>query len=151
MKVVVTGGSGQLGTLVLERLVTDRKIKKIVALDLQPPIVPSTRIDWRIADMRDPGLERHLEGAEVLLHLAFIVTQRASVDTMRDTNVEGSRRLFEAAAQHGVKRIVYVSSVAAYGLGKDLPPQIVESTPRRRSTRPTYATNKFDVEEDPAA
>jgi UDP-glucose 4-epimerase len=147
MKVVVTGGSGQLGTLVLERLVTDRTIKKIVALDLQPPIVPSTRIDWRIADMRDPGLERHLEGAEVLLHLAFIVTQRASVDTMRDTNVEGSRRLFEAALQHGVRRIVYVSSVAAYGLGKDLPPRIVESTPRRRSATPTYAGNKYDVEE----
>src|SRR5262245_39618091 len=34
MKVVVTGGSGQLGSLVLERLVSQRKIKKVVSLDL---------------------------------------------------------------------------------------------------------------------
>ncbi len=101
MRIVVTGGSGQLGTLVLERLVTQRQIKKIVSLDLLPPTVPSSRIDWRIADMRDPGLERHLEGADALVHLAFIVSRRASVEKMRAVNVDGSKRLFEAAAQHG--------------------------------------------------
>jgi UDP-glucose 4-epimerase len=147
MKVVVTGGSGQLGTLVLERLVTHRKIKKIVSLDLVPPAVPSSRIDWRIADLRDPGLERHLEGADALLHLAFIVMQPASVDTMYAVNVEGSRRIFAAAAQHGVRRIVYSSSVAAYGTVKGHPSLIVESTPRRRTPTLTYADNKYEVEE----
>ncbi len=147
MKVVVTGGSGQLGTLVLERLVTHRKLKKIVSLDLVPPAVPSSRIDWRIADLRDPGLERHLEGADALLHLAFIVMQPASVDTMYAVNVEGSRRIFAAAAQHGVRRIVYSSSVAAYGTVKGHPPVIVESTPRRRSPALIYADNKYEVEE----
>ncbi|HEX4338187.1 MAG TPA: NAD-dependent epimerase/dehydratase family protein [Polyangiaceae bacterium] len=147
MKVVVTGGSGQLGTLVLERLVANRKIKKIVSLDLIAPAVPSSRIDWRIADLRDPGLERHLEGADALLHLAFIVMKQASVDTMYAVNVEGSRRIFAAAAQHGVRRIVYSSSVAAYGTVKGHPPLIVESTPRRRTPTLTYADNKYEVEE----
>lgn len=146
MKVVVTGGSGQLGSLVLERLVSQRKIKKVVSLDLVPPIVPSPRIDWRIADLRDPGLERHLEGADALVHLAFIVTSPASVDTMRAVNVDGSRRIFEAAAQHGVKRIVYSSSVAAYGIVPELPSPVVESGPRYRSKVFTYAANKYDVE-----
>jgi nucleoside-diphosphate-sugar epimerase/putative sterol carrier protein len=147
MKVVVTGGSGQLGSLVLERLVLQRKIKKVVSLDLVPPIVPSPRIDWRIADMRDPGLERHLEGADALVHLAFIVARPASVETMRAVNVEGSRRIFEAAAEHGVGRIVYASSVAAYGIVPELPVPIVESSPRYRSKSLTYAENKYDVEE----
>jgi UDP-glucose 4-epimerase len=146
MRVVVTGGSGQLGSLVLERLVAQRKIKKVVSLDLVPPTVPSPRIDWRIADLRDPGLERHLEGADALVHLAFIVTGQASVDTMRSVNVEGSRRIFEAAAQHGVARIVYSSSVAAYGIVPELPTPIVESSPRYRSKVLTYAENKYDVE-----
>jgi nucleoside-diphosphate-sugar epimerase/putative sterol carrier protein len=146
MKVVVTGGSGQLGSLVLERLVSQRKIKKVVSLDLVPPIVPSPRIDWRIADMRDPGLERHLEGADALVHLAFIVTSPASVDTMHAVNVDGSRRIFEAAAQHGVGRIVYASSVGAYGIVPEHPSPIVESTLRKRSTVLTYAANKYDVE-----
>lgn len=146
MKVVVTGGSGQLGSLVLERLVSQRKIKKVVSLDLVPPIVPSPRIDWRIADLRDPGLERHLEGADALVHLAFIVTGQASVETMHAVNVDGSRRIFEAAAQHGVGRVVYASSVAAYGISPDHAAPIVETTPRQRTPVLTYSANKYDVE-----
>jgi UDP-glucose 4-epimerase len=146
-KVVVTGGSGQLGTLVLERLVQSRHIRKIVSLDLVPPMLPSPRIDWRIADMRDPGLERHLEGADALVHLAFIVAKRASVDTMQAVNVDGSKRIFEAAARHGVKRIVYASSVAAYGIGDGHPVPLVESSLRRRTKVLTYAENKHEVEE----
>jgi nucleoside-diphosphate-sugar epimerase/putative sterol carrier protein len=145
-KVVVTGGSGQLGTLVLERLVATRGIKKIVSLDLVPPTLPSPRIDWRIADMRDPGLERHLEGADALIHLAFIVAKQASVETMNAVNVEGSKRIFEAAARHGVRRVVYASSVAAYGTEPDHVVPIVESTARRRSGVLTYANDKYDVE-----
>lgn len=146
MKVVVTGGSGQLGSLVLERLVSQRKIKKVVSLDLVPPIVPSPRIDWRIADLRDPGLERHLEGADALVHLAFIVSGPASVETMHAVNVDGSRRIFEAALQHGVSRIIYSSSVAAYGIVPELPSPVREDSPRYRSKVLTYAENKFDVE-----
>jgi nucleoside-diphosphate-sugar epimerase len=146
MKIVVTGGSGQLGTLVLERLVEARNVDAIVSLDLVPPMIPSARIDWRVADLRDPGLERHLEGADALVHLAFIVTKSASVETMRAVNVVGSRGIFEAAAQHRVRRIVYASSVAAYGVVKGHPPLIVESTPRRPTPTLTYADNKYEVE-----
>jgi len=147
MKVVVTGGSGQLGTLVLDRLVADRKIKRIVSLDLVPPAVPSARIDWRIADLRDPGLERHMEGADALVHLAFVVIPRATAETMYSVNVDGSRRIFAAAAQHRVSRIVYASSVAAYGM--DPPPfgVVDESTPRRRTPGLLHADNKYEVEE----
>lgn len=146
MKVVVTGGSGQLGTLVLERLATQRGIDGIVTLDLVPPLVPSPRIDWRICDLRDPGLERHLEGADAVVHLAFSVARRASARTMRDVNVEGSKRVFEGAARHGVKRVVYSSSVAAYGIVPGQPDPIVETTPRRRTHTLTYADNKYEVE-----
>lgn len=146
MKVVVTGGSGQLGTLVLERLVTEPKVREIVSLDLVPPAVPSSRIDWRIADMRDPGLERHLEGANALIHLAFFVARQASVETMYAVNVEGSKRIFDAALEHGVRRIVYSSSVAAYGVVAGHPRPVVETTPRKRTQTLTYADNKYEVE-----
>jgi UDP-glucose 4-epimerase len=147
MKVVVTGGSGQLGTAVLERLVALRSVKRIVSLDLVAPMVPSPRIDWRIADMRDPGLERHLEGADALIHLAFLVAKRASVATMRAVNVDGSQRIFEGAAQHGMRKIVYSSSVAAYGIVPGHPVPILETTPRQRSPVLTYADNKCEVED----
>lgn len=147
MKVVVTGGSGQLGSAVLERLVANRKIKKIVSLDLVPPRVPSPKLEYRIADMRDPGLERHLEGADALVHLAFIVVKDASRESMYAVNVEGSKRLFDAAAAHGLTRIVYSSSVGAYGVLQGHPEPIVETTPRRRTGYLAYADDKYDVEE----
>jgi nucleoside-diphosphate-sugar epimerase len=147
MKVVVTGGSGQVGSVVLERLAAQRKVKRIVSLDLVPPRVASPKVEYRIADIRDPGLERHLEGAQALVHLAFIVTAPASSEAMHTVNVEGSRRLFEAASLHGLQRVVYTSSVAAYGLFSDHPGPIAETAPRRRTGFLTYADNKYDVEE----
>lgn len=146
MKVVVTGGSGQLGTLVLRRLVASRKVKRIVSLDLQPPAVQSPKLDWKIADVRDPGLDRHLEGASALVHLAFIVTRRATAELMHAVNVEGSQRMFEYAAAQGVGRIVYSSSIAAYGVVPGQPVPIVEETPRQRSPL-RYADNKYEVEQ----
>jgi uncharacterized protein YbjT (DUF2867 family) len=41
MRIAVTGGSGQLGTLVLRRLADDRAVKEIVALDVRPPLFVS--------------------------------------------------------------------------------------------------------------
>lgn len=146
MKVVVTGGSGQLGTLVLERLAANRKVKQVVSLDQMPPRVPSPKIEYRIVDLRDPGLERHLEGAEALIHLAFIVTRRASAEEMRAVNVDGSRRIFEAAVAHDIRKVVYASSIAAYGVVGGQPVPIVESTPRQRTPALTYADNKYEVE-----
>ncbi len=146
MKVVVTGGSGQLGTLVLERLAQKRQVKRVLSLDLVAPAVASAKIEWRIADVRDPGFDRHLEGADVLVHLAFIVTRPASPEEMTAVNVEGSRNVFEAALVAGVKKFVYSSSLAAYGIVPGHPEPIVETTPRRSGSPVPYSRNKVEVE-----
>lgn len=147
MKVVVTGGSGQLGSLVLEHLARSRGIKRIVSLDLVPPRIASPKLDYRIADMRDPGLERHLEGADALVHLAFVVAGARSLEAMRSVNVDGTRRVLEAAEMHGIRRIVYASSIAAYGVVAGQPDPIIESTPRRRTGTLPYADHKYEVED----
>ncbi len=146
MKVVVTGGSGQLGSLVLARLIGNRKIKRILALDVAPPMVSSPKLEWKIADVRDPGLDRHFEGMDALVHLAFIVAGNASAETMHAVNVEGSQRMFEHAAHAGLRSIVHASSVSAYGMLPDLVEPLLESTPLRDSSLLTYASNKTDVE-----
>lgn len=146
MKVVVTGGSGQLGALVLTRLLANRKIKRIVSLDLVPPPVAGAKLDWKIADLTDPGLDRHLEGADALLHFAFVVAKRMPRERMRAVNVEGSRRMFEHAAARGVKTIVYSSSMSAYGDQPDRREPFSEDSPRTRWTALPYADDKFEVE-----
>ncbi len=147
MRVVVTGGSGQLGTCLLKRLVADRKVKRIVCIDLKPPCVPSPKIDWQLADVRDPGVERHLDGADVLIHLAFIVVSGAPEEVRRAVNIDGSKRLFKGAAAAGVQTILYASSVASYGLVPGHPKPIVETTPRRQGAQLPYSREKVEVED----
>src|SRR5262245_30148798 len=106
MRIVVTGGSGQLGTLVLRRLAGDRSVSSIVSIDLRPPLVASGRVRAVVADVRDPDLEKHFEGADALVHLAFQVTQHALGGAFESVNVGGSKNVFEAARRAGVRRIV---------------------------------------------
>ncbi len=146
MKVVVTGGSGQLGSRVLRRLAADRKIKGITSIDLRPPAVASPKIRAVTADIRDPDLARHMAEHDALVHLAFVVTEarpRAEVDAI---NVGGSADVFTAAAEAGVTRIVYSSSIAAYGVVPGHPEPITEDATRVHQPGFAYAATKFEVE-----
>ena len=72
--------------------------------------------------MRDPrALRAAFAGADVVVHLAFMITGRAARDTIRAINVEGTLNAFRAAAAAGATRFVYASSVAAYGFGTRQP------------------------------
>jgi UDP-glucose 4-epimerase len=148
MRVAVTGGSGQLGTLVLRRLADDRSIKEIVALDVRPPLVVSGKLRDVRADVRDPGIGEHLGGCDALVHLAFMVAKRGARALQDDVNVRGSANVFRAAVAADVRRIVYASSVAAYGVVPSLPVPVSEETPRTRQAGFWYACAKFDVEEN---
>jgi nucleoside-diphosphate-sugar epimerase/putative sterol carrier protein len=63
-----------------------------------------------------------------------------------DVNVNGSRNVFNCAVAAGVKRIVYASSIAAYGVVAGHPVPIVEETPRVHQRDFAYASAKFEVE-----
>ncbi len=147
MKVAVTGGSGQLGTRVLDRLAGERGVKQVITIDLVPPTVASPKLRHVSADMRAPDLERHLAGCDAVIHLAFVVSgwlPRAEFD---DINVNGSRNVFRAAAAAGARHIIYTSSVAAYGVTPGHPVPIVEDTPRRHVADFPYSAAKYQVEE----
>jgi len=83
---------------------------------------------------------------DALVHLAFVVTEarpRAEVDAI---NVGGSANVFTAATQAGVTRIVYSSSIAAYGVVPGHPSRSRRT--RRASTSLALRTRppKFEVE-----
>lgn len=146
-KVVVTGGSGQLGTLVLRRLCADRKVKEVVSLDVRPPIACGTKLRAHIADVRDRDIARHFDGATAVVHLAFLVTGWPTRDVFDSVNIGGSRNVFLATVASGAKSLVYASSIAAYGVLPGHPVPIVETTPRRLADAFAYSAAKYQVEE----
>ncbi len=147
MRIAVTGCSGLLGTQLLRRLIDDRKVEQIVALDLRPPRLISKKLQFVRADVRDEAIAEHFKGCDALVHLAFLVVQRAPRGFLDSVNVGGSKNVFNAAAGAGLKTIVYTSSVAAYGVVSGHPTPIVEETPRIFQPGFAYSAAKYQVEE----
>src|SRR2546423_4006403 len=130
MRVAVTGSSGQLGTQVLRRLLDDRSVESVVAIDLALPRLVGRKLRAVRADVRDPEITRHLQGCDALVHLAFIIAQQRPRGFVDSVNVGGSKNVLNAAAAAGIRTVVYTSSVAAYGVVHGHPRPIVEDTPR---------------------
>lgn len=79
-----------------------------------------------------------------MVHLAFLIL--GSRSATRSTNLEGSRNVFEAAAAAGCRRIVYTSSIAAYGFHPDHPPRLTEDTPPAGTGHFYYSAQKAELE-----
>src|SRR4051812_7444156 len=146
MRVVVTGATGNVGTSVVRALADDESVSEIVGIARRAPggaDVPKTT--WQAADVVRDELEPLFGGADVIIHLAWLIQPSRDRETTRSVNVTGSRRVFEAAARAGVPRVVYASSVGAYSAGpKDR--AVDESWPTKGTPTSFYATDKADVE-----
>ena len=79
-----------------------------------------------------------------MVHLAFLVI--GDPDEARRINTEGSRNVFEATVEAGAKRLVYTSSVAAYGFHADNPQPLTEDVPVRGSEGFYYSAHKAELE-----
>src|SRR3954470_5694885 len=150
LTVAVTGPTGTFGFGLMPLLQADERVGRIVGIArraFDPAEHGWTKLAYRQGDVRDPAaLEEAFAGADVVVHLAFMITGTASRDTIRAINVEGTLNTFRAAAAAGVRRFVYASSVAAYGFHRDNPVPLTEDWPARPAARLFYAQEKAEVE-----
>lgn len=119
-RVLVTGGSGFIGSNVIEELM---KSFKVVNLDLKPS--KNSEIEQMIGDIRDKELvEKAVENCDIIIHLAAQVSVPLSIDYPQktfDINVQGTQNIIDAAHKFGIKRLIIASSAAVYGEVSDLP------------------------------
>jgi nucleoside-diphosphate-sugar epimerase len=148
--VAVTGPTGTFGFGLVPLLQADERIARIVGI-ARRPFDPAdhgwTKMAYRQGDVRDvPSLERAFGGADVVVHLAFLITGTASRATTREINVDGTLNAVRAAAAAGARRFVYASSVAAYGFHPDNPVGMTEDWPVRPAEHLFYAQEKAELE-----
>jgi nucleoside-diphosphate-sugar epimerase len=104
------------------------------------------KVAYRRGDILDRGaLAALFDGADVAVHLAFAIF--GSREETRKVNLEGTRNVFEVAIKSGVKRLVYASSVAAYGFHPENPQPLTEEVPARGSEGFYYSRQKAELEE----
>src|SRR4051794_17856314 len=104
-----------------------------------------TRTEYRQGDVLDRDSVRELVAeADVLVHLAFLIF--GSRDQTREVNLEGSRTVFETAVEAGVQRLVYTSSVAAYGFRKGRSARLTEDHEPEGAGDFYYSAQKAELE-----
>ncbi|MBL6748764.1 MAG: NAD(P)-dependent oxidoreductase [Candidatus Poseidonia sp.] len=148
MRVVVTGATGSLGQALLVRLRQDGY-----------SVVGLGRSQHKTNQLRSQGFEmKHCDitnlrqvkdcfsGSDIVIHCAAFAAPFGSKKKFFDTNVEGTKNIFQAAKENSVSRIVVISSASIFdGMNHDLPHG--DNTPVRKfRPRHPYGASKYDAE-----
>ncbi len=148
LTVAVTGPTGEIGLPLLSELERDPAVDRVRGM-ARRPFDPAAegweKVVYRRGDILDRGsLAALFDGVDVVVHLAFAIF--GSREETHRINLEGSRNVFEVAIAAGVERLVYASSVAAYGFYPQNPQPLTEDVPARGSESFYYSAQKAELE-----
>ena len=107
----VTGASGYLGSQICQTL--ESRGWQIIRLTGSPARSHGQAVSYNLAAPITAQVSEALQSADVLIHAAYDLSLTSSVDIWR-VNVEGTRRLLEAAKEAGTGRIIVLSSMSAF-------------------------------------
>jgi nucleoside-diphosphate-sugar epimerase len=148
LTVAVTGPTGEIGKPFVAALERTPEVGRVLAMarrPFDPRELGWEKTEYRRGDILDrSAIDELVAGADVVVHLAFIVVD-ASADSY-EINIEGSRNVFAATAAAGIPRLVYTSSVAAYGYHDEAPALLTEDVPTQGTERHAYSHQKAAVE-----
>jgi nucleoside-diphosphate-sugar epimerase len=151
LTVAVTGPTGDIGVPLVRALERSRAVRRVLGM-ARRPFEPAAQ-GWRKTEYRQgdvlsrDSVDELVAEADVVVHLAFIIV--GGHDETREVNLRGSRNVFEAvAAARRPTRLVYASSVAAYGFHDeaDRPELFTEDVPPHGTESFYYSAQKAELE-----
>ncbi len=140
MKVLVTGGSGFIGTRLIDELLkAGHEVKIFDKRDSKK--YPNLVI---LGDVRDKeALIKASRGMDVIYNLAAEHADNVTpISLYEEVNVGGAKNVVEAADANGIKKIIFTSSVAIYGLNRGEPDESFEPMPFNEYGRTKYEAEK---------
>jgi nucleoside-diphosphate-sugar epimerase len=131
--VAVSGVSGFLGQRLLPLLDANPQVTRIVGLDVRDPARLARKLEFHRADVLGTDLAPYLRDVTVVVHLASVLGPMPDEALFTRVNVDGTRRVLDAATATGVRKIVRPSGTSVYGAWANNPVPITEDAPLRPS------------------
>ncbi|MBX3284167.1 MAG: NAD-dependent epimerase/dehydratase family protein [Actinobacteria bacterium] len=144
-RVVVTGAASSLGRKVVTLLTARDDVDAVVAVDLRAARVPGAEV--RQLDLVTHDLGSAFAGADGVIHLASVFGPALQGPEVQDgLEVTMARRVLEAAAEAGARRVVVLSSATVYGPWANNAVPLTEEAPLRPHPDLAFAVQKAEVE-----
>ncbi|MCZ2828665.1 NAD-dependent epimerase/dehydratase family protein [Modestobacter sp. VKM Ac-2986] len=150
LTVAVTGASGNVGTALL-RALADAGVTEVRGLARRrpPETAPYAGVRWYTADLgtpeSEPVLAEFLDGVDAVVHSAWALVPDRDPERLQRVNVDGTRRVLDAAAAAGVRHVVHLSSIGTYAAGPQTHP-VGEDWPTTGVPSSQYSRLKVECE-----
>jgi nucleoside-diphosphate-sugar epimerase len=146
MRILVTGATGPFGRAVCRRLLAAGH--DVTAIARNRPQTLLEGVEFKAADVRDAQAVRNaVSGCDAVVHLAWVVAPLKTEAETKEINLGGTRNVLDAMAATDCKRLVFSSSVLAYGAVPGHPPMLTENDERRPQAEHFYAAHKKTAED----
>ena len=150
MKTLLTGSTGFLGSAILRKLLEDgREVKVLIREKSDTTNIDGVDVEIAYGDLRDSdSLQSALNGCDILYHTAaYYSLWDQDKRIIYDINVEGTRKILQAAQLKNIEKVVYTSTVGCVGLNKDTTPSN-EGAPFNLNTLSNdYKQSKYQAEQ----
>ncbi len=145
MKVLVTGANGFIGSNIVRRLLDDDcDVNVLVRKTSDLKFLENLSVKYFFGDITEPAtIESAFADVEKVFHVAGLAADWGAYEVFEKVNYKGTINVAKEADRAGVKRFVFVSTVAFYGFGKA---NMTEDSPIAPNLIP-YAKTKYMAEQ----
>ena len=154
--VTVTGAASFLGTNLIGLLEEDRRVSRIVAIDVKPPQTAQRKTRFYEVDFTQPTAEARLseifaaERTDTLVHLAFLASPSHGIAVAHELESVGTRHVLVAARQAQLRKVVMWSQTILYGAEPSNPNFLTEKHPLRAPVGEPFFADKIEAEAEVA-
>jgi len=150
--VALTGARSFLGANLVGLLEEDDRVRRVVALDVEPPHVRGPKTRAYALDLTDPKADARLaevlaaERVDTLVHLAFLASPSYATAWAHELESVGTRHAMVAARHAEVRKVVLWSQTILYGAHPTNPNFLTERHPLRASRKEAFFADKVEAE-----
>lgn len=151
--IALTGACNFLGRELIRQLEEDRRVARVIALDIRKPEIALEKTEFHTLDLTSPTADAELvqllagQGVDTFVHSAFLTYPTHATEWAHELEDIGTMHVFNALAELRPARVVMISTTLVYGASPSNPNFLSESHELRGHTDSRFINDKVRAEE----